>query len=95
MEAINDPPYLTTSNELTVYYTPRSNGVDFYAKSCEGLTQAAQLQHTQLGLVLLCMPEHQFLLTPQYPYCIHSELSPKASSFLQGVHLIAVASISH
>lgn len=53
------------------------------------------VQHTHLGLLLLCTTEQQFLLTPQCPCYIHSELSPKASKFLPGVHLVAVASVSH
>lgn len=72
-----------TYQEVTVWI--------FKQKSVKFCPQAAQLQHTQLRLVLLCMTDHQVLLMP---HCIHSELSPKASSFLQGVHLIAAASVS-
>lgn len=86
-----DPPYSSASNEISISYTPKKYVCIFKQKSVKFCPQAAQLQHTQLRLVLLCTTDHQFLLTP---YCIHTELNPKASSFLQGVHLIAVASAS-
>ena len=66
-----------------------------FKQKTEVFPQAAQLQHTELGLGLLCVTEPRFLATLLYAHCIHSELSAKASSFLQGVHLIAVASVSH
>lgn len=89
-EEAEDPPYPIASNGFTVCCTLRNNKVDL-KEICEISLQAAQLLHAQLRLALLCVTEHRFLLSLQYPHCIPLELS----SFLHKAHLIAVASVSH